>query len=81
MLRTTLLASGLVLALSMPAMADQCSDGMANLSKALKTAKVSDAARDQVNDLVGRAKQQQAEGKTKECVATLAEIKALIGMK
>ena len=80
-LSLTLLAGGLALGLSAPALAFQCPADMAQIDEALQTAELSDEQRQQVEELRADGERLHEEGQHEESMATLAEAKDILGIE
>ena len=80
-LSVALLASGMLLGLSAPAMAFQCPSDIAKIDQALASADLTDEQKQEVMELRDEGEQLHNEGKHQEAVDTLAEAKQILGIE
>ena len=80
-IRADLLAGGLTLALSAPAMAFQCPSDIAKIDQAMQTASLSREQMDQAMQLRDKGERLHSEGKHQEAVDTLAQAKQMHGIQ
>jgi hypothetical protein len=80
-IRACVLAAGLAVALSTPALAFQCPSDVAKIDEAMQTASLSQEQMDQVKQLRDEGERLHGEGKHQESVDTLAQAKEILGIQ
>ena len=78
---TALLAGGVLVGLSLPAVAFQCPTDMAAIDEALQTAELSDEQRQQVMELRAEGERLHEAGEHQASVDTLAQAKEILGVQ
>jgi type II secretory pathway component PulM len=79
--RLSLLAAGLFVALSAPALAFQCPSEMAKIDTALATASLNEEQLNQVKQLRAEGERLHTEGQHQESIDTLAQAKTILGIE
>jgi hypothetical protein len=80
-LTVALLASGMLLGLAAPALAFQCPSDVAKIDAAMVTAELSDAQKQEVQQLRDEGERLHGEGQHQQAVDTLAQAKAILGIE
>lgn len=80
MLRKTLLASAIALAIGAPAFASQCPADMAKIDAALQTASLTAEQKAEVEQLRTQGEQQHTAGDHAASVETLGKAKTILGI-
>ncbi len=80
MLKKTILASALSLAMATSAYADsdKCASQMKSLEEAMATEKIAPDLKEKAGDLLAKAKEKQAAGDSKSCVTLLTEAEKVV---
>ncbi len=81
MIRKSLFAAAMALALATPALADACQDDIAKIDSALKSQELDADKRAQAEDMQSQAVQLCGAGNTEEGLAMTAEAKVLLGVE
>jgi hypothetical protein len=81
MIRISLLAATLSLALAAPALADDCQSDIAKIDAALKSQDIDADKRAQAEDMRNQAVQLCGAGNTEEGMAVTADAKVLLGVE
>lgn len=79
--RLSLLAAGLFVALSAPALGFQCPSEMTKIDTALATASLNEEQLNQVRQLRAEGERLHTEGQHQESIDTLAQAKAILGIE